>query len=93
MMVMMVITDDGDDGDGDVGSNLLNKAGGLQVETRTDPLSGANVVIVLALSEGYLLQHRPMDLAPVDRALKLRQSAIVPFHPTLCSEQKFGRDR
>ena len=38
-------------------------------------------------------QQRPMNLAPVDRALKLRQSAIVPFHPTLCSEQKFGRDR
>ena len=71
MMVMVVITNDGDDGD--VGSNLLNKAGGLQVETRTDPLSGANVVIVPALSEGYLLQHRPMDLAPVDRALELRR--------------------
>ena len=73
MMVMVVITDDADGGDGDVGSNLLNKAGGLQVETRTDPLSGANVVIVPALSEGYLLQHRPMDLAPVDRALELRR--------------------
>ena len=71
MMVMVVITDGGDDGD--VGPNLLNKAGGLQVETRTDPLSGANVVIVPALSEGYLLQHRPMDLAPVDRALELRR--------------------
>ena len=80
MMVMVVITNDGDDGD--VGSNLLNKAGGLQVETRTDPLSGANVVIVPALSEGYLLQHRPMDLAPVDRALELRRPLSFFSAPT-----------
>ena len=60
-----------------------------KLRTWTDPLSGANFVIVPPLSAAYLLHQRPMDLAPLDRALKLRQSTIV---IPLCSEQKFGKD-